>query len=196
MSIGQKLKEARKKAGLSQEQLAEKLCVSRQAITKWESDKGIPDVENLQNIGRLFGVSIDFLLDNGDAMSASVMKEGISLEDYPAEGKFKSKFDAVVKAKYPKADSIFPLARKKNLSLVEKVVDFIAMPGVLNAADALNDITSYYLVENQGKQYLVNVTKEFIESRELACRFTGHSQVIGDNYFTKALYADLVGKGN
>lgn len=80
MSIGQKLKEARKNAGLSQEQLAEKLCVSRQAITKWESDKGIPDVENLQNIGRLFGVSIDFLLDNGDAMSASVMKEGISLE--------------------------------------------------------------------------------------------------------------------
>jgi len=48
MSIGQKLKDARKKAGLSQEQLAEKLCVSRQAITKWESDKGIPDIENIQ----------------------------------------------------------------------------------------------------------------------------------------------------
>ena len=38
MTLGEKLKEARKKIGLSQEQLAEKLCVSRQAVTKWESD--------------------------------------------------------------------------------------------------------------------------------------------------------------
>ena len=43
MSIGEKLKEGRKKAGLSQEQLAEKLRVSRQAITKWESNRGMPD---------------------------------------------------------------------------------------------------------------------------------------------------------
>ena len=41
MTLGEKLKEARKKIGLSQEQLAEKLSVSRQAVSKWESDKGI-----------------------------------------------------------------------------------------------------------------------------------------------------------
>jgi len=195
MSIGQKLKDARKKAGLSQEQLAEKLCVSRQAITKWESDKGIPDIENIQNISKLFGVSIDSLLNDGDEMSANVIKESINLDDYHAEGKFKSKLHVVVKSKYPDADSIFPLVRRKNLSLVEKVVDFVVMPGVLHTADSLNDLTSYYLVESQGKQYLVNVTKEFIESRELVRRFTGRSQIIGKDYFTKALYADLVTKG-
>ena len=85
MSIGQKLKDARKKAGLSQEQLAEKLCVSRQAITKWESDKGIPDIENIQNISKLFGVSIDSLLNDGDEISANVIKEIINLDDYHAE---------------------------------------------------------------------------------------------------------------
>ena len=47
MSLGETIREQRKKAGLSQEQLAEKLNVSRQAITKWETDKGIPDVANL-----------------------------------------------------------------------------------------------------------------------------------------------------
>ena len=42
MSLGEKIREQRKQADLSQEQLAEKLNVSRQAITKWETDKGIP----------------------------------------------------------------------------------------------------------------------------------------------------------
>lgn len=45
MTIGEKLKEARKQAGLSQEQLSEKLGVSRSAVAKWETDNGIPDVE-------------------------------------------------------------------------------------------------------------------------------------------------------
>lgn len=194
MSIGQKLKDARKNAGLSQEQLAEKLCVSRQAITKWESDKGIPDVENLQNISKLFGVSIDSLLDDTEAFPAGVIKESISMEDYPKESKFKSKYDAVVKAKYPNADSIMPLIRKKKLTAIEKAIDILIQPGIFHVPDSIKNISAYYLIENGSKQYLVNVTKDFIESRELARRFTGRSQTIGNNYFSKALYSDLLEK--
>ena len=47
MTLGQKLKEIRKRFGLSQEQLAEIMNVSRQAITKWENEGGLPDVSNL-----------------------------------------------------------------------------------------------------------------------------------------------------
>ena len=47
MTLGAKIKEARRKCGLSQEQLAEKMSVSRSAIAKWETDKGLPDVGNL-----------------------------------------------------------------------------------------------------------------------------------------------------
>ena len=46
MTLGEKLKESRKKSGLSQEQLSEKLGVSRSAVAKWETDNGIPDVDN------------------------------------------------------------------------------------------------------------------------------------------------------
>ena len=46
MTLAEKLKSIRKQAGMSQEQLAEKLGVSRQAVTKWETDAGIPDIEN------------------------------------------------------------------------------------------------------------------------------------------------------
>ena len=56
MTFAEKLKNIRKQAGLSQERLAEKLGVSRQAVTKWESDAGIPDIENIMGISTLFDI--------------------------------------------------------------------------------------------------------------------------------------------
>ncbi len=64
MAFAEKLKSIRKQAGMSQEQLAEKLGVSRQAVTKWETDAGIPDIENIMAISALFDISIDDLLSN------------------------------------------------------------------------------------------------------------------------------------
>lgn len=64
MTFAEKLKSIRKQAGMSQEQLAEKLGVSRQAITKWETDAGIPDIQNLMAISTLFDISIDEMLSN------------------------------------------------------------------------------------------------------------------------------------
>ena len=62
MNFSEKLKEIRKKEGISQEQLAEKIGVSRQAITKWETGKGLPDVENMVIIAEIFKTTIDELL--------------------------------------------------------------------------------------------------------------------------------------
>lgn len=64
MKLNDKIKELRKKNGLTQEELADKLNVSRQAITKWESGDGVPDIDNIKNIALFFHVSIDYLLDN------------------------------------------------------------------------------------------------------------------------------------
>lgn len=68
MTFAEKLKSIRKQAGMSQEQLAEKLGVSRQAVTKWETDAGIPDIENIMAISTLFDKSIDELLSNKKEM--------------------------------------------------------------------------------------------------------------------------------
>ncbi len=64
MTFAEKLKNIRKQAGISQEQLAEKIGVSRQAVTKWETNTGIPDIENIMAISALFDISIDELLSN------------------------------------------------------------------------------------------------------------------------------------
>ena len=62
--LSEKIKELRKKKGLTQEDLANALNVSRQAITKWESGDGSPDIENLKNIALYFHVSVDYLIDS------------------------------------------------------------------------------------------------------------------------------------
>lgn len=60
--LSEKLYQLRKKSGLSQEQLAERLNVSRQAISKWESGNAFPESEKLIIISNYFGVSVDYLL--------------------------------------------------------------------------------------------------------------------------------------
>ena len=64
MLIGEKLRRLRIARQLSQEQLAEKLQVSRQAISKWELGESMPDTENLILLSKFYGVSIDYLLLN------------------------------------------------------------------------------------------------------------------------------------
>ncbi len=71
MTFAQKLKEMRIRAGMSQEKLSEKVGVSRQAITKWETDKGAPDMDNLMALSDLFGVSVDELLGREARRSAA-----------------------------------------------------------------------------------------------------------------------------
>lgn len=62
MNFGDKLKQYRLREGMSQEQLAEKIGVSRQAITKWETKRGLPDVENMIILAELFKLTLDELV--------------------------------------------------------------------------------------------------------------------------------------
>ena len=62
IDFGDKLKQIRMKEGLSQEQLADKIGVSRQAITKWETKKGMPDVENMIILAEIFKLTLDELI--------------------------------------------------------------------------------------------------------------------------------------
>ena len=65
MSMGSKLAEARRKNNLTQEQLAEQLGVSRQAVSRWESDTAYPETDKIVRMAELFHVSCDWLLRDG-----------------------------------------------------------------------------------------------------------------------------------
>lgn len=63
MTLGNSLFHARKKAGLSQEDVAEKIGVSRQTISKWEADETIPDIRQSKKMAVLYNMSLDELID-------------------------------------------------------------------------------------------------------------------------------------
>ena len=77
MEFNEKLQELRKSRGLTQEELAEALFVSRTAISKWESGRGYPSIDSLKEISRYFSVSIDVLL-SGDQLIMIAEKENKS----------------------------------------------------------------------------------------------------------------------
>lgn len=81
MNFEEKLKLLRKESNLTQEELAEKLCVSRQAITKWESGDGLPDIDNLKVISELFNTSIDELVKEEKEVNLNNLNKYIYKEE-------------------------------------------------------------------------------------------------------------------
>lgn len=191
MTFGEKLKQARQNVGLSQEQLAEKLNVSRSAVAKWEANRGLPDVMNLKAVGQILDVSVDYLLDDGILLENRVIKETIDWSKYPREKWYNLKEDAVVLDKYPEAISIIQLNRKRKLNKIERVTDTALWlltplpPGTAEMFDSVRDSSIYYLVEDKHGLILVNVTKEFIISSRLIQKTLDKRFEIGENVFRK-----------
>ncbi len=188
MTFGEKLKDARKEAGLSQEQLAEKMCVSRSAIAKWEADKGMPDVNNLKAIAQLLNTSVDYLLDDDEKIHFNEIKEPINLGDFEITGKCRDAKDSVCVAKNTDADRIYALTRKKKMSKIEWVIDFLVQPGVVDLLDQTKEFAGFYLVEKGTKQYLVKVTQDFIVTNELATKVDSGKFIVGNHQYKK-MYA-------
>lgn len=69
MEFNEKLQELRKQKGITQEELAESLYVSRTAISKWESGRGYPNIESLKAIAKFFSVTIDDLLSTNEVLA-------------------------------------------------------------------------------------------------------------------------------
>ena len=74
MEFNEKLQDLRKNKGLTQEELAEALYVSRTAISKWESGRGYPSIDSLKEISKYFSVTIDELLSSNEILS--IAEEG------------------------------------------------------------------------------------------------------------------------
>ena len=193
MTLGEKIKEARKQCGLSQEQLAEKMSVSRSAIAKWETDKGLPDIDNLKALAGFLNVSVDSLLDDEERIDELVTREAYDLASY-GKGSKKKKKDRVIREKFPDAE-IHTLLGNLRLTKSEKVIDNLlgfftdapfGTPELINSFKNIDK--EFYLVTRDGKQFLVTVTDEFIETRKFTKPITADKFEIGNWKFTKCKY--------
>ena len=181
MTLGQKLKEIRKRFGLSQ-QLAEIMNVSRQAITKWENDGGMPDISNLQELSKVFGITIDYLLDNENTLPALAMRKKLDKNQYKNK---LTMYCEVLKEYYPEPYEIYVLSRSKKLNFIENVLDVLIAPeiGPVSTADSLGNLSLYYLVKKDNLKLLVNIKDYVLEVIELSTSTNDKKFVYGKNKF-------------
>lgn len=192
MTFGEKLREARQKAGLSQEELSNQLAVSRSAVAKWETDKGMPDIHNIKAIARLLNISIDYLLDDGTALDLSVIREPIDLKGVNGFIKKTKAKETFVKERFS-GYKIWCLTAEQKMTKAEKVRDellgwFTALLPDIGVFDSGTDIVhavenkdkSFYLAENETKQFWIMVTDEYMEIHGLAQRIMDKKFEIGD----------------
>lgn len=193
MTLGEKIKEARKQCGLSQEQLAEKMNVSRSAIAKWETDKGMPDVENLKLLARLLSVSVDSLLDDRDESPSALIREPYRLAFY-GRGCRKVKKDRMMRQKFPDTKICTLLGRPEltgDGGTVDSTLGFLTpdpfgMPEFLKSVRDMD--RDYYLVEQGTDRLFVTVTDEFLEIRPLPGKLTEKTFRLGSWIFIKCDY--------
>lgn len=118
MKLPDKIMKHRKSNGWSQEDLAEKLNVSRQAVSRWENGTALPDAQNLLQISKLFGVSADYLLN----------------DDYESDNDIPA-----VKTATEEAEAL--LWKKKHLHLIAAICFtvswFCALMGVINSTNEI-----------------------------------------------------------
>ncbi|MDB6354724.1 helix-turn-helix transcriptional regulator, partial [Trichococcus sp. K1Tr] len=80
MNLGNKLKELRKEHNYSQQQLAEKLHVTAQAISKWENNKSVPDIINLVQLSEVYGITLDYLIKSDKQLQKKLSINNIRLK--------------------------------------------------------------------------------------------------------------------
>ena len=195
MALADRIKDLRTRAGLTQQELAARLHVSRQAVTKWESGRGVPDVENLRAMARLFDVSVDHLLDDAAApLGDAVLRHRVdvaSLEPYrPAGRPLGAKTHTAVRQAFPDA-TIWPLSRLRRNTRVQEGIEWVTMLlfdapyGLFGSADALSHRDAHYLVEQKNRQLLARVGAGVVESRELTEPVAGRTFTLGLDTFRK-----------
>lgn len=197
MTLGEKIKTARKNAGITQEQLAKKLSVSRQAITKWEADNGFPDIENLKNLAELLNVSIDYLLDRNAEIFTSSFRENISLDDPRYDRKYKGKRlgkagkkDIIIREKFPDAEIRMLMGKQlssKSERIIDNVLGFVfdapfGIPDFINGVK--NTDKEFYLINCPDCRYLAVITDEFAEIHRLEQSISSKRFKLGGFAFT------------
>ena len=183
MTLGEKIKNIRKRFGLSQEKLAEILNVSRQAITKWESDGGFPDTANLVEISKIFGVTIDYLINSDSELPLLVMRTVIDKD------KYKNKLDGYyeyLKDNYSELWEVYSLSRTKKMNVLEMILDFFGTMGNYHRIEALSDLSPYYLVTKDNLKLLVSIRNWKVEVNELDSNVNIQKFFVGRNKFTNA----------
>ena len=167
-TLGRRIQEARKAAGLSQESLGERLGVSRQAVSKWEADAAVPELENLIAMSRIFGVTIGALLgvepeaaeDRSEKDAPEAPGEGV--EGTAPAGELTDRELAAVEAIAKKYLDAAQVVQNPRLSRRRKFLAGAAVCAVLVLAAPLEQLIIAQLLERERQAQLLRHRQEHV----------------------------------
>lgn len=162
MTLGNKIKDIRIRLCLSQEDLASIMNVSRQAITKWETDNGIPDIGNLQELSKVLDISIDNLLSN---VELPKLKMKIELD----KKKYKNILTSYkeILDDYFKDHDIYVLSAYNDMNLIERILNLFS-GGDYYLIKEVSDLSPYYLITKNEVKLLINIKDHILNIYELS----------------------------
>ncbi len=154
MNIADKIKIARNRAGMSQQELADRLHVSRSAVAKWESDKGLPDIENLKAISGIFGMTLDELVGNNEDVVCT-LREPLAPDCKPEDA---------VRSRWPDAVRIDRMYLQHDFGLAGRIFNILTfgwIGSLWRAAHYSECYTEqYFLVDSFDEHLFVSIRED------------------------------------
>lgn len=163
MTLGEKLKELRKKFGLTQEELGSMMNVSRQAITKWENDNGIPDISNLVQLANFFEISVDYLLDEKKELPHLSLR--ISLDKKKYKNKLSS-YAEILQEYFKEPWQLYNLTKIDKMGKLESLFNYIT-GGDYYLIKGVSDLSPNYLGVKNDIKVLINIKDWVLTVKEL-----------------------------
>lgn len=125
MKVGRKISELRRQQNMTQMELAEKLCISYQAVSNWERGNSMPDISKLPELAQLFGVTIDDLLGETSELISHAAQNRVEeyLEDHEVTAEELAEAAPILKP--TQVDAVFPKTKCTNMGSVIKLLPFL-----------------------------------------------------------------------
>jgi len=148
--IDKKIKQIRKTFGFSQKQLAEVLNVSRQAITKWETIGGYPDLINLHKIARTFNITVDHITNDELELPILLLNIDIKIQKYN-----KLSHEQILNKIFKETYEIHYLLRKQKNMLIGNLVEYIILSIHKKLKIQNRTITNFLIIKDDIKLFAI-----------------------------------------
>ena len=184
MNIGENIQNLRKKLGLNQEELAQKIPVSRQTVSQWENGQTAPSIDNLIILKEIFGVSVDEILGEEkeeELKTAAEMSEPLPAEKYTVKHSKEDLKDFY--RKNVRNYFVLPLVLHSILFAAILLLIFISTNGIVTAAFAGAIFTIILIKLIQLVTYRKAWQRSFVKYYESTYEYT-----LFDGYFTVSIY--------
>jgi transcriptional regulator with XRE-family HTH domain len=136
MALGEKLLDLRKKSGLSQEEVAEKLGVSRQTVSKWETNQTVPELIKAKLLSQLYHVSYDYLI-SGSLIGGDVTSIEMIVDEIDWTGAWSKKYPILASYQGIKGINFYSEKISELYDAVKKEFDFDDVDAALVLKDIL-----------------------------------------------------------